>query len=146
MRLRSHKHAVTKTHLATDSVTANRGCRNQQRAKNRQQKSTASYRITAFLCRVFLTPLFLYLTTSPVYADAQTQAQANTGTGTKIQFNIPRQRADDALTALGQQADLTVIYQYDLVKQHTTNQLRGDYTTTHCGSYSPRQRRPYRRV
>jgi iron complex outermembrane receptor protein len=49
-----------------------------------------------------------------------------------IAFNIPRQRADAALTALGQQADLTVIYQYDLVKQYITNQLQGDYSLSNA--------------
>ena len=43
-------------------------------------------------------------------------------------FNIPRQRADAALTALGQQADTTVIYQYDWVKDQTTNRLQGEYS------------------
>ncbi len=45
-----------------------------------------------------------------------------------ILFNIPRQNAGDALPAFGLQADISVIYQYDLVKRHETNRLRGEYT------------------
>ena len=43
-------------------------------------------------------------------------------------FDIPRQRADGALISLGKQADVTVLYQYDLVKQYNTNSLLGEYT------------------
>ena len=43
-------------------------------------------------------------------------------------FDIPRQTADGALTALGEQADISVLYQYELVVLHETNQLRGRYT------------------
>ena len=44
------------------------------------------------------------------------------------QFKIPRQRADTALTALGQQGDTTVIFQYELVRDQITNQLQGEYS------------------
>ena len=43
-------------------------------------------------------------------------------------FEIPRQTADGALTALGEQADISVLYQYELVVKHETNPLRGSYT------------------
>ena len=43
-------------------------------------------------------------------------------------FDIPRQTADGALTALGEQADISVLYQYELVVKHETNPLRGRYT------------------
>lgn len=43
-------------------------------------------------------------------------------------FEIPRQTADGALTALGEQADISVLYQYELVAKHETNQLRGSYS------------------
>lgn len=43
-------------------------------------------------------------------------------------FEIPRQTADGALTALGEQADISVLYQYELVVKHETNQLKGSYT------------------
>ena len=49
-------------------------------------------------------------------------------------FNIPRQQADGALTAFGQQADITVLYRYDLVEQCRTNQLLGQYTLTEAVS------------
>ena len=44
------------------------------------------------------------------------------------QFNIPRQTADGALTTLGQQANITVLYRYELVKGRVTNALQGEYT------------------
>ena len=44
-----------------------------------------------------------------------------------LQFDIPRQRADGALTALGQQADITVVYRLDWVKPFYTNALQGSY-------------------
>ncbi len=43
-------------------------------------------------------------------------------------LNIPRQRVDDALTALGRQADVTVIYAHDLVKGHYSKALQGNYS------------------
>ncbi len=43
-------------------------------------------------------------------------------------FEIPRQTADGALNALGEQADISVLYQYELAAKHETNQLRGRYT------------------
>jgi hypothetical protein len=49
-----------------------------------------------------------------------------------IQFNIPRQNAGDALPAFGQQADVSVVYQYDRVKHHETNPLQGEYTISHA--------------
>ena len=45
-----------------------------------------------------------------------------------LPFNIPRQRADGALTALGQQADITVVYRLDWVKPFVTNALQGNHT------------------
>jgi len=43
-------------------------------------------------------------------------------------FDIPRQSADGALTIFGQQADISVLYQYDLISQFETNALQGEYT------------------
>jgi iron complex outermembrane receptor protein len=45
-----------------------------------------------------------------------------------LQFDIPRQRADGALIALGQQADITVVYRLDWVEPFYTNALQGSYT------------------
>lgn len=42
-----------------------------------------------------------------------------------IQFDIPRQRADAALTSFAQQADITVIFRHDVAKQHQANRLKG---------------------
>lgn len=44
-----------------------------------------------------------------------------------IRFDIPRQRADDALTAFGRQADISVVYPYDVVGRYTANRLTGTY-------------------
>lgn len=52
-----------------------------------------------------------------VFADEQT-----------FDFDIPEQRADDALILLGKQADATVLFQYELATQHDANQLQGEYT------------------
>ncbi len=45
-----------------------------------------------------------------------------------IAFDIARQSAGEALPVFGQQADITVIYQYDQVKPYTTNALSGNYS------------------
>ena len=44
-----------------------------------------------------------------------------------VQLDIPRQQADGALTALGQQADITVLYRYDVVRSYRTNVVSGQY-------------------
>lgn len=44
-----------------------------------------------------------------------------------VQLDIPRQQADGALTALGQQADITVLYRYDVVRPYRTNVVSGQY-------------------
>ena len=43
-------------------------------------------------------------------------------------FDIPEQRADDALILLGEQADATVLFQYDMATQHDANRLQGEFT------------------
>ena len=43
-------------------------------------------------------------------------------------FDIPEQRADDALILLGEQADATVLFQYDMATQHDANRLLGEFT------------------
>ena len=45
-----------------------------------------------------------------------------------VQFDIPRQSADDSLPAFGQQADITVMYAFEEANQHITNRLYGEYT------------------
>jgi len=49
-----------------------------------------------------------------------------------MEFNIPRQTAGDALPVFGQQADISVVYQYDQVKNHKTNALHGVYKISHA--------------
>jgi TonB-dependent receptor len=43
-------------------------------------------------------------------------------------FDIQQQRADGALTALANQADISVVFDFDVVSQHQTQQLKGRYT------------------
>ena len=47
-------------------------------------------------------------------------------------FNIPRQAADDALPVFGQQANVTVIYPFNRIKDHQTNALQGVYSVPHA--------------
>ena len=50
----------------------------------------------------------------------------------KVAFNIPRQAADDALPVFGQQANVTVIYPFNRIKDHQTNALQGVYSVPHA--------------
>ncbi len=45
-----------------------------------------------------------------------------------FRFDIPRQRADLALTMFAEQAGLTLIFPYDKVREKSANRLVGDYT------------------
>ncbi len=47
-----------------------------------------------------------------------------------LQFDIPSQQADEALLQFGVQADISVVYQHEVVKHYQTNRLRGVYTPT----------------
>lgn len=60
------------------------------------------------------------------------QAMAETTGERVIQFDIPRQRADRALTAFAQQADITVIFRIDVVRQFEANSLVGNYSLSHA--------------
>ena len=42
-----------------------------------------------------------------------------------VQFDIPRQRADAALTEFARQAGIPVLFPYDLVSQKRANPVRG---------------------
>ena len=44
-----------------------------------------------------------------------------------ITFNIPQQRADTALTQFAEQANLTLVFPFEDVKEKTANRLVGDY-------------------
>ena len=44
-----------------------------------------------------------------------------------ILFDIPRQRADRALTRFAEQADLTLIFPFEEVREKTANRLVGPY-------------------
>ncbi|MBR9871439.1 MAG: TonB-dependent receptor [Gammaproteobacteria bacterium] len=43
-------------------------------------------------------------------------------------FDIPQQRADGALTALANQTDITVVYDFDAISQYEAKGLKGRYT------------------
>ena len=45
-----------------------------------------------------------------------------------VDFDIPEQRADGALILLGKQADVTVLFEYEMATQYDANRLRGEYT------------------
>jgi len=62
--------------------------------------------------------LLLAVSNRPAYAE---QRQ-------RFHFDIPQQRADAALTAAAQQADVTILFQYDEAKKHYANRLVGEYT------------------
>lgn len=86
------------------------------------------------------------------YADLKPAAQANRRTGLRslfaaltlavtptvsaedenidvlIDFNIPQQRADVALTKFAEQADLTLVFPFDELQNKTANSLIGEYT------------------
>lgn len=47
---------------------------------------------------------------------------------TSYQFDIPRLRADRALTALARQADTQILFQFDVARQFVTNPVSGKYT------------------
>lgn len=48
--------------------------------------------------------------------------------GTTIEFDIPQQRADLALTQFAEQANLTLLFPFDGVRNRTANALTGEYT------------------
>src|SRR5688500_17661777 len=50
---------------------------------------------------------------------------AGTAEAAPVQFDIPRQRADTALTEFARQAGIPVLFPYDLVSRVAANPLRG---------------------
>lgn len=48
--------------------------------------------------------------------------------GEEISFAIPQQRADLALTQFAEQANITLIFPFDLVEKKTANALKGSYS------------------
>ena len=63
-----------------------------------------------------------------------------------VQFDIPRQSADDSLPAFGQQADVTVMYPFEDANKHITNRLYGEYTRKEGIHTSPKRLRVIRQV
>lgn len=72
------------------------------------------------ICRVAVCLLFLFVN-SNVWAQDDTQ-------NARIHFDIPEQRADQALTEFAEQADLTLMIPHDLVRDKVANDLIGEYT------------------
>ena len=73
--------------------------------------------------------LFLGFASQGVLAESSTSSRLSYASYYSIyDFTIPRQRADGALTALGQQADITVVYRLDWVTPFYTNAVMGKYT------------------
>ncbi|MEO1244311.1 MAG: TonB-dependent receptor [Pseudomonadota bacterium] len=62
---------------------------------------------------------------SALHAQAVFAEQAGSG---KSNFNIPQQRADRALTAFAEQADLTLMFPYELARNERANETVGRYT------------------
>ena len=58
---------------------------------------------------------------SPVWAD-------DSSGGPLVAFDIPRQRADLALTEFAEQADLTLVFPSDVAREKLANPLIGEYT------------------
>ena len=99
----------TGDHILSVSATAIWGCRVAEVLKSK-------------LKTLFFVVLFLLVFISDAIANTDAISEQ------KFYFDIPRQQADGALTALGQQADITVLYRYDVVNAYQTNQLIGEYT------------------
>lgn len=66
--------------------------------------------------------IFLPLVAAPCATYAETTE--------RHRFQIPQQRADQTLTQFAEQADLTLVFQYDQVADVTTNALNGVYSVS----------------
>ena len=55
-------------------------------------------------------------------------SSAHVDADSTLHFNIPRQNADEALLQFGTQADISVVYDHNLIKNLRTNQLHGEFT------------------
>lgn len=72
------------------------------------------------LVRTFVISLLMVPSTA-AWAEA-------TATYKEVYFDIPQQRADVSLTQFAKQADLTLIFPYDVVRKETANRLAGRYS------------------
>jgi len=63
----------------------------------------------------------------PSISFAANPAKISAVTSDNITFNIPQQRADTALTQFAEQANLTLVFPFEDVKEKTANRLVGDY-------------------
>lgn len=63
----------------------------------------------------------------PSISFAANPAKISAVTSDNITFNIPQQRVDTALTQFAEQANLTLVFPFERVKEKTANRLVGDY-------------------
>ena len=132
MHFRSLHHVAPTNDQATGVGSAtNRGCTVSGSAFEVAGSVAISRSAAARPGRRFRKLLFFFLMFLPFLAN-QVVADFTAGNKPTLHFEIPRQRADEALTALGQQADITVLYRYDFVKEYDTNQLHGEYTVSNA--------------
>jgi iron complex outermembrane receptor protein len=71
---------------------------------------------------------FRFLFAAIALAFAPTILAAEENIDVLIDFDIPRQRADLALTQFAEQADLTLVFPFDELQNKTANSLVGQYT------------------
>ena len=108
---------VTQQKLTADSVC---------RVTSRDGISSYQSRTTQWLQRLLVTALISLAL--PGHAIDRLAPQPQSAASQTVTFNIPRQTADDALLVFGQQANVTVIYPFNRVKDHKTNTLQGVYS------------------
>ncbi|MCT2534103.1 TonB-dependent receptor [SAR92 clade bacterium H231] len=108
---------VTQQKLTADSVC---------RVTSRDGISSYQSRTTQWLQRLLVTALISLAL--PGHANDRLAPQPQSAASQTVTFNIPRQTADDALLVFGQQANVTVIYPFNRVKDHKTNTLQGVYS------------------
>lgn len=96
-------------------------------------QSSTKYGIKEFasggIADIRILPLiaFLVLVTSLITVSSALFAEEPTN-DEAVLFNIPRQRADQALTLFAEQTGRTLIFPYDEVREKTTNRLVGKYS------------------
>ena len=86
-------------------------------------KRTAEEDGAGFFCCLTMAVLVVVLGLLPLTAPAS-ESKAST----QISFDIPRQRADQALIEFAEQADVTFIFPFDEARQKTAKHLVGNYT------------------
>ncbi len=78
--------------------------------------------------RTFFSAISYWLAVLILCFQSATVAAKEINLGEKVSFVIPQQRADLALTQFAEQANVTLVFPYDLVEKKTANALEGIYT------------------